>query len=68
MSLPTDVPEIAYQCRVAQSSTVHLTTGTVDGKRGTTLCGLEEHLHPADAADVTCAACRGGTGGSRTSR
>jgi hypothetical protein len=53
-------PELSYPCRIAGSPTVHLTLGTVDGKRGDTICGLADILIPTEADAVTCGFCREG--------
>jgi hypothetical protein len=57
MTVPTEMPEIAYPCRIPGSLTIHLTTGTVDGKRGETLCGIAMQLFPTDATLATCRQC-----------
>jgi hypothetical protein len=50
-------PEPAFSCQVSDSTTVHLTLGTVDGKRGQTLCGLDELLLATEASAPSCVAC-----------
>ena len=69
MQVPTEAePDIAYPCRIAASPTIHLTRGTVDGKRGDTVCGLGDFLIPTEEDAVTCEYCREATSrpGART--
>jgi hypothetical protein len=50
-------PEPAFSCQVPNSPTVHLTLGTVDGKRGQTLCGLDELLLATKNPTPSCPGC-----------
>jgi hypothetical protein len=56
MSGSVEASDVAYPCRAQGSDAVHLTAGTVDGKRGQTLCGLAEPLLPTEAVP-TCRRC-----------
>jgi hypothetical protein len=66
MSASAESPDVAYPCRTHGSDTVHLTAGTVDGKRGQTLCGLAEPLLPTGALP-SCDRCTAATEVSTTS-
>lgn len=56
--------EPAFSCQVLDSPAVHLTFGTVDGKRGQTLCGLDELLLATRNPTPSCLGCVAESAGS----
>jgi hypothetical protein len=54
-----------FPCLLLAGSTVHMTAGTSDGKRGRTLCGLSGALEPAETVEHACQLCAGSLDTSR---